>query len=130
MSKYPKQAEVDKALKVVELQKEKERRMLEVKKEIGEKLEYFIAFNFKVDKKNKTVVFAGTTSELNVKIGVARCQSNDVFNSDIGKLIAVRRALNVATDDLMDLVESIDKKQLFITTSSPIKSSFFRNLSC
>jgi hypothetical protein len=36
MSKYPKQAEVDKALKVVELQNEKERRMQSVKKEISD----------------------------------------------------------------------------------------------
>ena len=101
MSKYPKQAEVDKALKVVELQKEKERRMQEVKKEIGMLLGTFVSFSF--SQKGKQIIFAGYDSK--VRIGTSKCRDGDVFNKDIGKLIAIRRALGMPTDDLMDLVE-------------------------
>ena len=116
MNKYPSQTDVDKALKTIELQQERERRIQKVKKEIGYRLEYFIAFNFRVDKKNKQIIFAGTNIEMEVKIGISKCQNNDVWNSDIGKLIAIRRALNVPTDDLMDLVETEVKNSGWKTT--------------
>ncbi len=86
-----------------------------------------MCFNFRVDKKNKEVVFAGTTGDLAVKIGVAKCLKDDVFDASIGKLIAIRRALNLPTDDLMDLVENEGNKQIFVSTAINNRNNFMKD---
>ena len=82
------------------------------KSELGNHLDGFDKFTFRV--KDNRVIFAGYKiddykNEDKVVIGESVCCKDDVFDKLFGKLIAVRKALNLKIDDIVEIVEPIKK---------------------
>jgi hypothetical protein len=81
------------------------------KSELGKHLDEFDKFTFRI--KNNRVIFAGyevNGSENKLIIGESICSNDDVFDKLFGKLIAVRKSLNLKIDDIIEIVEP--KKKL------------------
>ena len=80
---------------------------------MGQRLKEFNKFTFKI--KNNSVIFAGYFIDKNdnnhIKIGYSICSEDDIFNKLLGKLIAVRKALGMKIDDIVEIVEVVDPKK-------------------
>jgi small nuclear ribonucleoprotein (snRNP)-like protein len=84
------------------------------KSELGKHLDEFNKFTFRI--KDNRIIFAGYKiddykNEDKVVIGVSICNKDDVFDKLFGKLIAVRKALNLKIDDIVEIVEPIKEKE-------------------
>jgi hypothetical protein len=82
-----------------------------LKSELGKHLDEFDKFTFRI--KNDRIIFAGYKDYINedkLVIGESICCKDDVFDKMLGKLIAVRKALNLKIDDIVDIVEPKFKK--------------------
>lgn len=105
MSKFPNEQEYKKALEVKEKYEKRQKELQWVKNELSRELQQFDQVKFEADKDKRIVVFSGITQTGKLKMAIAKCSVFDVFNKDIGKLIAVRRALKKDIDDVVKLVE-------------------------
>lgn len=106
MSKSPSQKQVEEAKKVLEKHEKREKELSYVRDELSFTIRLFKQVKFKVDKADRTITFAGVTESGDLKLGVSKCDVNDIFDTNIGKLIAVRRSLNKEIDDIVKLVEN------------------------
>lgn len=93
------------AQEVVDKYNQRQEELAFVKKELAFKLSKFSDVKFRINKKDKDVTFAGLYNDNKVKLGIAKCSYGDKFNQDIGKLIAVKKALGESIDDIEKLVE-------------------------
>lgn len=105
MSKFPNEQEYKKALEVKEKYEKRQKELQWVKNELSRELQQFDQVKFEVDKDRGIVVFSGIAQTGELKMAIAKCSVFDVFDKDIGKLIAVRRALKKDIDDVVKLVE-------------------------
>lgn len=105
MSKFPNEQEYKKALEVKEKYEKRQKELQWVKNELSRELQQFDQVKFEVDKDRGIVVFSGIAQTGKLKMAIAKCSVFDVFDKDIGKLIAVRRALKKDIDDVVKLVE-------------------------
>ena len=92
----------------------REQKIVQFKSELGRRLEEFDKFKFKI--KDNRVIFAGYFVDKNdndhLVISEAICSSDDKFNKLLGKLIAVRKALGLNINDIVDIVEPIKKSDI------------------
>jgi len=84
------------------------------KSELGKHLDEFDKFTFRI--KDNRIIFAGYKiddykNEDKVVIGESICNKDDAFDKLFGKLIAVRKALNLKIDDIVEIVEPIKEKE-------------------
>lgn len=100
----PTESEYKDALKTVEMYEKYQKHLQWAKRELSSELQNFCDVKFKIDKDKRIVVFAGLTNSGQLKLGIAKCSYEDVFEVDIGKLIAVRRALNKNIDDISNFL--------------------------
>lgn len=95
------------ALETVKAYEKRQAQLQALKETLSIKLNAFENFSFKVDKKNREILFAGYSKEHEkTKISKSVCDSNDKFEEVIGKLIAVKKALGEDVKDVVDLVET------------------------
>ena len=62
-------------------------------------------YKFIIDKKLKTVTFAGIMHEKELVVGVAKCMDGDVFDVEIGKYIAVCKAVGYDFTNCYEFIE-------------------------
>lgn len=105
MNHYSNQ-QVENAKKVIEESNLKQNKLKAVKKEISEKLRGLDpdTYAFKINKDKGEVIFSILIFN-KVKIGVSKCNSKDIYNKDLGRLIAMRKAYGEPVDDLIELAE-------------------------
>jgi hypothetical protein len=86
---------------------EKRQKQLDhVAKELSKHVKRFTQIKFRVDKNAKTMFFAGLYHGDDLKVGIAKAKNSDVFDANIGKLIAIKKSLGENTRDVENLVES------------------------
>jgi hypothetical protein len=99
--------EYKKAIGQVESYVKRENKIKYLNEELGHLLKDFIKFKFRT--KNNRTIFAGYYIDENNKekmiIGETVCDKDDVFDKFIGKIVAVRKALDMEIDDIIDVVE-------------------------
>ncbi|MGD7046972.1 hypothetical protein FZC83_01925 [Rossellomorea marisflavi] len=88
---------------------------------LGSLLKSFQLTQFKINKKNKEVIFSGVIDNKLV-IGQSKCKERDVFEAVIGKVIAVKRALKQDTKEIEKFVESLPEIKYFNLDLSKISS--------
>lgn len=112
MKQVPSQNEYQKAQETVKQFEERQQQLANVNKELGYKLQQFNSFNFKVNKKNREIMFAGyLESDNKVKMSISKCKPKDKWEESIGKLIAVKKALG---EDISEIVELVEVEKSFI----------------
>jgi len=118
----------EKAIKKVKEYEERENKISRFKTELGQRLKEFNKFTFKI--KNNSVIFAGYFIDKNdndhIKIGYSICSEDDIFNKLLGKLIAVRKALGLKIDDIVEVVEPVKKRGNIITAIDSNGIKIFR----
>jgi hypothetical protein len=106
MSKVVTKTEYEKAVAQVAKFEKRQSKLNEIEGEIAQRLSEYGAFKFKIEKKNGEIIFAGFHhKQQKMLIGVAMCSESDVFDTNIGKLIAMRKAEHQKCDDLYEIVE-------------------------
>lgn len=109
------QTEYEKALEQVHKYEKRQDQLKKVEQEISSRLADYGTFKFKIDKKSGEIIFSGFHNlKQKLLIGVAKCDKSDVFNANIGKLIAIRKSEHQHCDDLYELVEQ--KNEIKFTT--------------
>jgi prefoldin subunit 5 len=98
------QNEYEAAKQKVEAFEKRQKQLDHVKKELTKHIDRFNRFKFRVDKDTKTVFFAGVIG-YDLKVGIAKAKNSDVFDANIGKLIAIKKSLGENTRDVENLVE-------------------------
>jgi uncharacterized protein YjfI (DUF2170 family) len=104
----PSKYSYEEALKVVEQYEKRQKELHYLENELAFKLKQFSDVKIKIDKKSGEVLFAGVqivTGKL--LLGRSKCNSNDKFETVIGKLIAVKNALH---EDIAEIVEKVEPK--------------------
>jgi hypothetical protein len=96
----------EQAKKDVEAYEKRQKQLDHVAKELSKHIRRFKQIKFRVDKNAKTVFFAGLYHGDGLKIGIAKAKNGDVFDANIGKLIAIKKSLGENTRDVENLVES------------------------
>lgn len=95
------------AVEQVKLYEQRQKKIEQLKKELGVHLDKFFKFSFKTIR-NETI-FAGYMLDENNKnmvlIGSSYCNKTDKYNPLFGKLIAVRKALKIDIEDIVELAE-------------------------
>lgn len=124
MGKFPNEQEYKKALEVKEKYEKRQKELQWVKNELSRELQQFDQVKFEVDENKRVVVFSGVTQTGKLKMAIAKCGIFDVFNKDIGKLIAVRRALRKDINDVVKLVEDETPTRITSGTISTDSLSF------
>ncbi|MEL3959437.1 hypothetical protein NST17_19990 [Caldifermentibacillus hisashii] len=108
MAISPTKKQYEEALKIVKEYENRQKILASLNKQLGEKLKEFTHVKFNINKKNKTVEFAGLyTKENRLVTGKATCSPFDIFEDVIGKLIAVKTALN---EDIADVVKYVETR--------------------
>lgn len=97
-----------KAQQDVKAFEERQARYETFRQELGIRLQDFEVFNFK--RKGNRIIFAGCiineNNNVKVLIGESECKTTeDEFDAMLGKLIAVRKAMKLNIDDIIDIVE-------------------------
>lgn len=104
--KTPTKQAYDSALETVKRYEERQYKLKHLEKDLSYKLSKFIESKFKINKKTGEVLFSGVNDSTGeIGIGKAICGSSDQFEPVIGKLIAVKKALNENVDEVVALVE-------------------------
>jgi hypothetical protein len=97
----------EKAIGQVKKYEERQIKIKQFKTELGKRLKEFDKTSFKT--KDNRIIFAGYYGDKydngHIKIGEAICDESDVYNKLLGKLIAVRKALGMKIDDIVEVVE-------------------------
>lgn len=102
----PNKEQYESALKAVEKYEKRQKELTELNKELGYCLSaYFKEFKFDVNKKKGEVIFAGVGKDNRLKLSKAICSDGDAFEEVIGKLIAVKRALDEDVECLEKYIE-------------------------
>lgn len=108
------------ALDVVKQYEDRQNVLKGIRDDLSYKLQSFDQVKFKVDKKAKEVLFTGIHKETGkVVLGKAVCGDGDEFELNIGKLIAVKKALY---EDISDVVKHAEEKDTHIVTINSILS--------
>jgi hypothetical protein len=104
------QIQYDKAAELVKKVNERTTQLFAYKVELGNLLTEFKDVTFKKFPNTEVtgMIFSGVTHKGKLLVGASKCQKGDEFSELIGKLIAVRRALN---KDTKDIYEFLDKNQ-------------------
>jgi hypothetical protein len=104
------QIQYEKAAELVKKVNERTTQLFEYKVELGNLLTEFKDVTFKKFPNTEVtgMIFSGVTHKGKLLVGASKCQKGDEFSELIGKLIAVRRALN---KDTKDIYEFLDKNQ-------------------
>lgn len=99
------------ALDVVKRYEDRQKVLKGIDNDLSYKLQGFDQIKFKVDKKAKEVLFTGLHRETaKVVLGKSVCGDKDEFELNIGKLIAVKKALH---EDITDVVKHVEEKDFF-----------------
>jgi hypothetical protein len=96
----------EEAKKKVEAYEKRQKQLDHVAKELSKHIRRFTQIKFRVDKDTKTVFFAGLYHGDDLKVGIAKAKNSDVFDVNIGKLIAIKKSIGENTRDVENLVES------------------------
>ncbi|MCA1021490.1 hypothetical protein [Halobacillus litoralis] len=105
MTTSPTQKQVEEAKKVLEQHEKREKELAYVKRELAFRLSKFTQVKFNVRKKERVIVFAGLHETGDLKLAISKQVSSDQWDENIGKLIAVKRALKEDISDVVELVE-------------------------
>lgn len=100
----PTEFEFERAKEVVNKYEKRREELNKVKKSLGNELSKFEQLKFKVNKRDKQVIFSGVLDG-ELKMGTSKVFGDDEFNEDIGKLIAVLKSTNQDIGDIVKLVE-------------------------
>jgi hypothetical protein len=107
MTCTPSKLAYDKALETVKAYEDRQKQLEYLENELSYKLQEFLQPKFKINKKLGEVIFAGFHVDKDtVVVGKSVCQTGDIFEHVIGKLIAVKNALHEDVSDIVNLVES------------------------
>lgn len=108
MKQTPTKYQYEQAKETVVAYEKRQRQLKAMEEELAKKLRLFKSIKFKIDKKNREILFAGYIGKENqVKIGKAICSKEDKFEPVIGKLISVKNALGESVEDVVKLVEPV-----------------------
>jgi len=102
----PSQTSYEQALETVKQFEQRQKDLEWIEKELSKGLQQFEQIKFQVNKCRKEVVFAGIRGDCQLKLTKSKCADSDVFEESIGKLIAVKRALDESTKKVEELVEN------------------------
>lgn len=94
--------EYQKALELIKEYERRQNKMAALNKELGYNLLSFNTFDFEF--LGDTTVFAGYVDG-KVKIGVSKCNPQDKYDRNLGKIISVRKAMGQDIEDVLELVE-------------------------
>lgn len=117
------QYEYEVAKQKVEQFEKRQKQLDHVKNELTKHIRRFSQIKFRVDKDTKTVFFAGLYRADELKVGVAKAKNGDVFDVNIGKLIAIKKSIGENTRDVENLVENVGE-----TISSTFADAFATQL--
>ncbi len=114
--------QVEEAKKIIKEDNLKQQKLKAVKKEISEKLRGLDpdSFMFKINEKKDEVIFSIYLCG-KVKVGTSKCNSTDVYNKDLGRLIAMRKAYGEGIEDLVELVEPREFNTVTLTIGGNTK---------
>ena len=131
MDKFVSEKQLQEAQEQIKLFNERQDRLENYKKELGYHLDGFIEFTFR--QRNERTVFAGYfVDKGDVKrlvLSETICSKDDVFDKSLGKLIAVRKALGMKIDDIVEVVEpknkleSTIKNNIAVSGTTPFSAS-------
>lgn len=105
----PTKESYENALDIVKRYEERQKQLEQLKKDLSYKLSKFTDKKFKINKKDKEVIFTGVIDGKLV-VGKSICAKDDKYEDVIGKLIAVKKALN---EDITDVVKLVERKYVF-----------------
>ncbi|PAD70536.1 hypothetical protein CHH83_01675 [Bacillus sp. 7586-K] len=97
------------ALDVVKRYEVRQAKLEQLKKDLSYKLSKFTDKKFKINKKAKEIIFTGVIDGKLV-VGKSVCVKDDIYEEVIGKLIAVKKALN---EDISEVVKLVEKVYLY-----------------
>jgi len=101
----PSKASYEAALETVKRYEDRQAQLQQLAKDLSYYLSKFTDKKFKINKKDKEVIFTGVVDGKLV-VGKSVCAKNDKYEEIIGKLIAVKKALSEEVDDVIKLVET------------------------
>jgi len=106
--KSPTKREYEKAQETIKKYEERQKVLTNLGKDLSYKLQQFDQVKFKVDKKAGEVLFTGIHKESGkLLLGKTVCGRDDEFELVIGKLVAVKKALN---EDIEEVVKHVESK--------------------
>jgi len=116
MSSFVTDKEYGEAQVIVEAYEHRQYRIEQFKKELGSRLKDFIKSTFRI--KDNRIIFSGyfldKASNDFLVVGVTECSDSDIYDKVLGKLIAVRKALGIRVDDIIEVIEPkpVDKSSV------------------
>ncbi|MEI2465145.1 hypothetical protein [Niallia taxi] len=110
--KSPTKKEYEKAQETIKQYEDRQKVLTNLGKDLSYKLQQFDQVKFKVDKKAGEVLFTGIHKESGkLLLGKTVCGREDEFELVIGKLVAIKKALN---EDIEEVVKHVESKEYVI----------------
>ncbi|GIN22501.1 hypothetical protein J1TS3_36350 [Siminovitchia fordii] len=107
MSQTPTKEQYENALETVRKYEKRQRQLKALGEELSKKLQEFDQIKFDINKDSKEIIFSGLhKAKGKLMIGKSVCHHGDKYEPVIGKLIAVKNALNESVEDVVKLVEN------------------------
>lgn len=114
----PNKQEYEKALETIKKYEKRQKELNYLTNELMYYLKQFSQVKFKVDKKNKEVLFSGIlTMDNRMVMSKSKCVVGDKFEPVIGKLLAIKKALN---EDVSDILKLVEQEYRYTLTSAGI----------
>ena len=105
--KSPTKHSYERALEIIKQYEDRQKVLANLGKDLSYKLQQFDQVKFKVNKKVEEVLFTGVHKESGkLLLGKSVCRIEDEFELVIGKLIAVKKALNENIEEVVKHVEN------------------------
>ncbi|MFS0643847.1 hypothetical protein [Siminovitchia sp. 179-K 8D1 HS] len=131
MSQTPTKEQYKTALETVRKYEKRQRQLNALGEELSKKLQKFDQIKFDINKDVKEIIFTGLhKTKGKLMIGKSVCQRGDKYEPVIGKLIAVKKALNENVEDVVKLVESDVHTLILNGTISGITSDKINSRRC
>ncbi len=122
MKQTPTKQQYEAALETIHLYEKRQEQLNYVKKQLAKKLKQFKQVKFKVNKKEREIIFSGLHAKTNkLLLSKSVCAYNDQFDVNIGKLIVVKKALGEDIESIVELVEKTNLGGFGINNNELIK---------
>jgi len=104
----PTKNKYEKALEIVKEYEYRQNDLTKLNKDLGYSLEQFNQIKFDVNENKKEITFTGVTKDGKLKLTKSVARSGDKFESVIGKLVAVKKALGEDTKHIERFIDNED----------------------
>ncbi|MBX0320231.1 hypothetical protein [Shouchella clausii] len=112
MNTYPSKESYLAALETIKKYEKRQNDLKRLASDLSYQLSQFDSFKFKINKKQKEILFTGVLPDGEIVIGQSKLQQGDAWNETIGKLIAVLKALKLK-DKVEEVMEYVESKFIF-----------------